>query len=653
MGAEEDDSASAENTPPAPLSPTKSVDGKRRKQSSKHGRIDSATMAEWGLFDQKLGQFVHSMAFETAMGMIILANCVCIGVQVDKCPPADSIRFMGNDPENSAECPHNALTLLEHVFTVIFVAEFFARTRVFTWRYYLSPANLMDAMLVWVTGVLFQWVMPLLNISAGGSAARSLTIFRAFRLMRLARVVRTLPQFKEMWLLLRGLLDSGRTLLWTAVVFLFVDFVFGVVFMMVIADSPHYSGQQDKYLDCVAAGGPACETSAEKAAAKMVQKYFPSLEMTMFTLFQVMTGDSWAEAIARPTDVNQPGTFYLFVCYVLVASFVLLNLVTAVIVDNALAVSKEDEENQLKEKRDRDKANFAKLNGLFQQLDADGSGELSMEELDDSFQDPEIKDKFALLDLSEEQAKELFNLLDVGGDGALSTDEFINGMTKVKQEPKSWDLLKCTTTLERLHMHFERHSEKVLTALHTVGEQQRPGSAGSGPTPPPAAPPPTAVPPPPAPGGALPAPLGKPAANPSVDEEALAGVQTRVADLEGHVGVVAAEVHNLSAILEGVRAQVQVIHEDQGRERTELLYLLKTCLASMGERSTAEHDRILEAPGPPGYVRQVSPPAPMWRPSSTGSMEVSPGNRSQGRRIRMPISGPPAPEGGAAVWVLE
>jgi len=275
-----------------------------------------------------------------------------------------------------------------------------------------------------------------------------------------------------------------------------------------------------------------------------------------------------------------------------------------------------------------------------------------MEELDDSFQDPEIKDKFALLDLSEEQAKELFNLLDVGGDGALSTDEFINGMTKVKQEPKSWDLLKCTTTLERLHMNFERHAEKVLAVLQNGGEKERPDSAGSGPQPPPAPPPPAAVPPPPAPDGALPAPLPLPTPSHAVDEAALGGVQARVADLEGHVGVVAAEVHNLSAILEGVRTQVQVIHEDQGRERTELLYLLKTCLASMGDRSTAD-DRILEAPGPPGYVRQVSPPAPAWRPSSTGSMDVSPGNRSQGRRIRMPISGPPAPEGGAAVWVLE
>ena len=67
----------------------------------------------------------------------------------------------------------------------------------------------------------------------------------------------------------------------------------------------------------------------------------------IFTLFQIMTFDSWTR-IARPIMRKQPWTLVYFLVFVAIGVFVLMNLVTAVIVENAFSIAKEDEEELAK-----------------------------------------------------------------------------------------------------------------------------------------------------------------------------------------------------------------------------------------------------------------------------------------------------------------
>ena len=74
-------------------------------------------------------------------------------------------------------------------------------------------------------------------------------------------------------------------------------------------------------------------------------EYYGSFTRAMFTLFQVMTGDSWAEAVARPLVFglysNSISTGIFFVSFVLLTSIVLINVVVVVLLDK-FAESKED-----------------------------------------------------------------------------------------------------------------------------------------------------------------------------------------------------------------------------------------------------------------------------------------------------------------------
>jgi voltage-gated sodium channel len=60
-------------------------------------------------------------------------------------------------------------------------------------------------------------------------------------------------------------------------------------------------------------------------------EYFGDLGTTLFTLFQIMTGEAWPD-IARVVMAAAPLAWIFFVIYILVSSFAVLNLFIAVVV---------------------------------------------------------------------------------------------------------------------------------------------------------------------------------------------------------------------------------------------------------------------------------------------------------------------------------
>lgn len=63
-------------------------------------------------------------------------------------------------------------------------------------------------------------------------------------------------------------------------------------------------------------------------------EYFGDLGKSFFTLFQVMTAESWSEAVARPIMQVYPYAWIYFISYMIIVSFIVLNMVIGVIVDS-------------------------------------------------------------------------------------------------------------------------------------------------------------------------------------------------------------------------------------------------------------------------------------------------------------------------------
>jgi len=58
--------------------------------------------------------------------------------------------------------------------------------------------------------------------------------------------------------------------------------------------------------------------------------------------------DTWADAIVRPLMDDLPLVALFFIIFITVTVFVLMNLITAVVVENAFSIAREDEEHQVR-----------------------------------------------------------------------------------------------------------------------------------------------------------------------------------------------------------------------------------------------------------------------------------------------------------------
>ena len=93
-------------------------------------------------------------------------------------------------------------------------------------------------------------------------------------------------------------------------------------------------------------------------------EWFGSLGASLYTLFQVMTLESWSMGIARPVMETFPYAWAFFVPFILIATFTMLNLFIAVIVNAVQTIH--DDEN--KEELDAEKATQQQLLEQMQQL---------------------------------------------------------------------------------------------------------------------------------------------------------------------------------------------------------------------------------------------------------------------------------------------
>jgi Ca2+-binding EF-hand superfamily protein len=353
----------------------------------------------------KLLAMVTDLRFECGMGTVILLNCVLIGLQANEKNMMNRIWY----------------EVVEYLFSFIFVVEWIIRVMVNGWLWLTTVWNLGDTFIVWsgVAALSIPYIYPDLGVQI----LRKFSALRALRLVRLAQAVRFFPSFKEMWLLLRGLIESFRTLLWTLLIIMVVLYVFAIASVELIGK--HDDFQKDPY----------------------IQERFGTLNDSMFSLFQVMTLDTWADAIVRPLMVKQPYLCLYFIFFITVSVFVLMNLITAVIVENAFSIAKDDEEMKAKQVEKRNQDEIKGLAIMFKDLDEDQSGELNKREFENALTKPKFLNKLKMLDMKEEDCMEVWDLLD-DGDGLLTVEEFTNGLRRMKAGARSKDILDMLKRLK-------------------------------------------------------------------------------------------------------------------------------------------------------------------------------------------------------------
>lgn len=228
---------------------------------------------------------------------------------------------------------------------------------------------------------------------------------RLMRLVRMARLVRLLVQFKVLWLLVSGMLASFQTLLWTFVMCCVSTYIFALFALELIVPGVDKSSTYNE----------------------IAETNFGSLLAASLTLLAGLTLDSFA-AVYTPLIMESPFLAVFFLPFMLVNSIALMNLVTALMVENSLSQANED--MQVKKAWEHQKRTqlLADLKCLFDDLDKDHSRTLELKEI--MSEHPGIRQRLLHVLGSDdpEELKKAFHDLDFDGSGKVGIDEFLDGL---------------------------------------------------------------------------------------------------------------------------------------------------------------------------------------------------------------------------------
>ncbi|OLF09731.1 ion transporter [Actinophytocola xinjiangensis] len=173
------------------------------------------------------------------------------------------------------------LHAVDRAVLVVFVVELVARIYAHGWRFFTDPWNWFDTVIVGIA------LLP---------TSGAFSVLRALRILRALRLISIVPSMRRVVSALLGALPGMASI---AALLLLVLYVSAVM--------------------------------ATKLFSGLSPEYFGDLGDSLFTLFQVMTGEAWSE-VARTVMSKQPLAWIFFVTYIVVTTFTVLNLFIAVAV---------------------------------------------------------------------------------------------------------------------------------------------------------------------------------------------------------------------------------------------------------------------------------------------------------------------------------
>jgi hypothetical protein len=307
--------------------------------------------------------------------------------------------------------------IMDFFFLALFSLEWCLRVFASRSRYF-SPSNdnfgwnLFDTFIIGI-----QVLESLLRLAFGSSSSSGFNTYliRKFNIMRLLRLLRTLRRFRsvrQLHMLVYSVWMSLSTFFWSITALALVTFMFAVGFTEVVLNQKlHYDLNDVKTLD----------------------QYFGSMSRTMLSLAQAVSGGiDWgdlSEALAS-NEIYMTGVIPLIV-YVAFATMAMMNIITGIFLETAMKRAEAEREGFASRQ--------ARL--VFDKADDDQSGNISWPDFEMALADQQMKNFFETIDIDMSEAKTLFELLDVSGDGFVSAEDFITGCLRVRGSAKSLDLL--------------------------------------------------------------------------------------------------------------------------------------------------------------------------------------------------------------------
>jgi len=247
---------------------------------------------------ERLAAWIETMPVRRFIIGVILFNAVILGIETS---PSVMAEWGG------------LLYALDRACLAFFCAELLVKLYAFGPRFFRDPWNWFDAVIVGVA------LMP----SSG-----TLSVLRALRILRLLRVVSAAPRLRRV---VEGFIQALPGM---GSVFLLMGLIF--------------------YIGSVMATkmfGGACHACTPEQAAQF-REWFGSIGQSAYSLFQIMTLESWSMGIVRPVMLVHDWAWAFFVPFIMITTFAVVNLLVGLIVNSMQDAHHEEDAAQTEDYRE-------------------------------------------------------------------------------------------------------------------------------------------------------------------------------------------------------------------------------------------------------------------------------------------------------------
>ena len=210
------------------------------------------------------------------------------------------------------------LDVIDRIVLGIFVAELLLKFFAYGLGFFKSAWNIFDLVVVSI---------GLLPDKSGLSALRGLRVIRALRLLSVVPQMRAVVQA-----LLDALPGMGAVIIMLSIVY----YVFAVMATLMY--------------------GPTFD------------EWFGTLGRSLYSLFQIMTLESWSMGIVRPVMVEFPRAWVFFVPFIIITAFSVLNLFIGLLVNTMQSAVEDESEAEFEKLRDLVRSENEEVGQLVQEI---------------------------------------------------------------------------------------------------------------------------------------------------------------------------------------------------------------------------------------------------------------------------------------------
>eukprot|EP00931_Biecheleriopsis_adriatica_P021401 TRINITY_DN1399_c0_g1_i1.p1 TRINITY_DN1399_c0_g1~~TRINITY_DN1399_c0_g1_i1.p1 ORF type:complete len:676 (+),score=167.70 TRINITY_DN1399_c0_g1_i1:67-2094(+) len=349
--------------------------------------------------------------------------------------------------------------IVEFTFTGLFTVELILRMIPEGCTFWVGPEwqwNVFDAVLV------ISMITDTVLVLAGENITyiRILRIVRALRSFRMMRVLRF---FRELRVMVLSTMNSLAPLMWAMLFLALTISVFSVLFLQGVTSFIR-------------------DANSPMTSIEAMEEYYASFPMAFFSLFMAITGgDDWKNIVWPLLDIS-PVYGFLFMIYISLMVVGVLNIITGIFVESATELSRLDRDLVTQAEQDRIISYIKELLKLFNELDTDKSGTISLHEFEAYAARSDIQAFFSVLELDVSKAAQVFRLLDVDGSNEIEVDEFVMGCMRLKGLAKGVDMESLMLESKKLmnrQQKQQRWNRRRFTSMEKMIEDSQAEQAAS------------------------------------------------------------------------------------------------------------------------------------------------------------------------------